>query len=1033
VEKVERLIIARRPSRRCEPLRVWRSIWRCAQVWLLVCWLSLGITRAEDIGPAQADPSQPITVAADWCSRWQQGVYEVIHLRGNCYLNQGLTYARAPEAVLWVDKTSSPAKVIAYMESTAEAKVAVDYQPIAAGKDKKALGREQAPTWFKRLSTSAPLRLKLPQPAPQSATRPAIYERGLSQFDPQRRRQLLLAQFTEFAPTPSNVEPLPPGMRSIQFFGRSDVAPNLESRQLPNGERVVLASGGIRVLVEGVASANLPTAFGPIGTIDISTDRAVIWTAGNALGVGGQSRQTQDVPLEVYMEGNIEFRQGDRVVYADRMFYDVRRQVGVILNAELLTPLPKTEQLEYQGLVRLKASAIRQLDGSRFVANNAQLTTSRIEEPSYHFGANQIAFEDFQTQTFNPLTGMPEIEHRQMAQSRGNTVYVRGIPVLYWPTIATDLSRPTFFINSVRAGSDSVFGTQLGMELDAYQLFGMRDAPAGTDWGLNFDYLSDRGFGHGTVFEYNRPDFLGHIGPATGIWDFWGIDDDGLDNLGRGRRTIDPEEDYRFRLFGRHRQRLQSGWEVIGEAGWTSDRTFLEQFYESEWDQQKDPRTGITLKRLADNRTLSIEANAQVNDFFTVTQWLPRADHYWLGESLFGDRLTWFEHSQAAYANLNYASTPTNPTLAALVNDGLPWEAGGQLRGERLVTRQEIDLPMNLGPVKVVPFALGELAHWGEAVDGDDLQRAYIHTGVRASVPFWAVFPDFHDPLFNLHGLAHKVVFDAEFAYADATRNFTELPLYDPLDDIAVTEVRRRVFDATLAPTITNPKFFPTTYALRSGLQGWVTSPSTEIADDLMTLRMGMRHRWQTKRGMPGQQHIVDWLTIDSNITWFPKENRDNFGQDFGLFDYDLRWHLGDRFTIVSDAATDFFGDGLRMISGGVLLNRPTRGNAYLGARSISGPINSTALLGSYSYRFSPKWISTAGLAIDFSDAGNIGQSLSVTRIGESLLVTVGVNVDEGKNNVGMKFMVEPRFLPKLRLTSKTGIEVPPAGAFGLE
>jgi len=45
----------------------------------------------------------------------------------------------------------------------------------------------------------------------------------------------------------------------------------------------------------------------------------------------------------------------------------------------------------------------------------------------------------------------------------------------------------------------------------------------------------------------------------------------------------------------------------------------------------------------------------------------------------------------------------------------------------------------------------------------------------------------------------------------------------------------------------------------------------------------------------------------------------------------------------------------------------------------------------------------------------------------------MGINVDQGKDNVGIQFLVEPRFLPKLRLTSMTGIEVPPAGAFGLE
>ncbi len=858
-------------------------------------------------------------------------------------------------------------------------------------------------------------------------------EIATEQVDPQLRRQMMLAQYTEFAPPSIGAKPqVSPGTRSIQFSARSDVPPNVKSKQLPNGQRVTTATGGFRILIEGLPDEKIPAALGPIGTIDISTDRAVVWTKGG-FALGGQAVQSQETPLEIYMEGNIEFRQGDRVIYADRMFYDVRRQVGVILDAEMLTPLPPTGNFEYQGLVRLRAAAIRMLDKSHFTAFGAEVTTSRLEVPTYSFGSNQISFEDLQSPVFDPITGETTINHNYKAESRGNTVRIHGLPAFYWPRLATNLNKPSFFIDNIRVGSDSVFGTQVMADFDAYQLLGIRNAPEGTDWGLSLDYLSDRGIGHGTDFSYDRQSFLGLQGPARGQWDFWGIADDGLDNLGLGRRAIVPEEDYRFRLFGRHRQQLQNGWELTAEAGWISDRTFLEQFYEQEWDEFKDPRTGLRLKRTADNRALSIEANVQLNDFFTETQWLPRADHYWLGESLLGDRLTWFEHSQAGYANLSNAKAPTNPTLAAQVDAGLPWEVGGGQKGERLVTRQEIDMPFALGAVKVVPFALGELAHWGEALDGDDLQRAYVNAGVRASIPFWAVFPDFRDPLFNLHGLAHKVVFDAEFTYADASRNFDELPLYDPLDDISITEFRRRVFDPTLPPTVVDPKFSPLTYAFRSGLQSLVTSPSTEIADDLMTLRTGMRHRWQTKRGAPGREHIVDWLTIDSNITYFPKQNRDNFGQDFGLFDYDLRWHLGDRFTIVSDGAADFFGDGLRMVSGGILLNRPTRGNAYLGVRSISGPISSNVLLASYNYRLSPKWISSASAAIDFSDAGTIGQTFSMTRIGESLLVSLGFNVDHAKDNVGVKFMVEPRFLPKLGLTRRTGIEVAPAGAFGLE
>ncbi len=1004
---------------------------------LVVACLAFGIFQGSVFAePAQSASTitEPITVAADWCCRWQQGTYEVWHLKGNCYINQGLTYARAPEAILWIDANrpaDEPNRLVVYMEASKAEQIVID-DPTSGAKQAK---RQMLPTWFNRLETTGELRMKLPEPVISTPSPPQIYDRGLTQFDPERQQQLLLAQYNEFLPPAVAVQPSPTGMRRIEYFPRSDVPYEIQSKTLPSGERAFIVSGGIRVLVEGLPTTGVPSAFGPIGTVDITTDRAVIWTAGGDTGLGGQSFQSQDTPLEIYMEGNIEFRQGDRVIYANRMFYDVRRQVGVILDAELLTPLPKTEDFEYQGLVRLRAAAIRQLDAANFSATDALVTTSRLEEPSYAFGANEITFQDLQTQAFDPQTGAVSTDHSQLAESQGNFVYLSGIPIFYWPTIATDLRKPSFFIDSVRAGNDDVFGFQTMFDLDAYQLLGIRNAPAGTDWGFSADYLSKRGFGHGTDFSYNRTDIFGFSGPAQGIFDYWGISDDGLDNLGFGRRDIVPEASYRYRLYGQHRQRLDSGWDVTAESGVISDLTFVEQYYEQEWDERRDPRTGLRAKRLIDNREFSIEANGQVNDFFTETEWLPRLDHYWLGQSLIDDRLTWFEHSQLAYGKINYATTPTNTTLAAQVVDGLPWEGppGSNLEGERLVTRQELDLPFMLGGVKVVPFALGELAQWGEDLNGEELQRAYIHTGVRASVPFWSVFPNVQDPLFNLNGLSHKVVFDAEASYADANEDFNQLPLYDPIQDQNILQMNRRTFTGLLPPQIKDPKFQAPFYAFRTGIQGWVTSPTTEIADDLMALRLGMRHRWQTKRGGPGRQHIVDWLTLDSNITYFPDADRDNFGQEVGLFDYDARWHLGDRFSILSDGFADFFGDGLKTISGGVLLNRPTRGNAYLGVRSITGPIESNALLGSYNYRISEKWISSAGASYDFSDSGSIGQSLSFTRIGESLLVTSGVTFDSSKDNVGFIFAVEPRFLPKLGLTSRTGIEIPPAGAFGVE
>ncbi len=872
--------------------------------------------------------------------------------------------------------------------------------------------------------------------------------------------------FPQTVPPPGPLVPAAPpnqpSFRRIRFFPRSEgLGWNLETVQSPGGDSVAVLTGGVNLVIQDLAVEGLPEAFGAIGDIDIETDRAVIWGIPSMANLGATT-QPSDLPLEIYMEGNIVFRQGDRIVYADRMFYDVRRRLGIILGAELLTPVPQSEDFQYAGLVRLRAAALRQLDESRFVAQNGLVTTSRLEEPSYSFAADTITFEDIQRPVVDPLTGAPAVdqtgqpvvEHQMLAESQNNFLYVAGVPVFYWPTLATDLQKPSYYIDNFRIRNDSIFGTQVLLELDAFQLLGM-DRPAGVEWDLNLDWLSERGIGFGNGAQYARDTFFNLAGPTTGRADAWFIDDNGVDNLGLGRRTVPPEEDFRGRAFWNHRQHLIGGllddWTVQAEVGWISDRNFLEQYYEQEWDENKDQITGVRLKRTYDNQSVSVEANARVNDFFTQTQWLPRLDHYWLGEPLLGDRLTWFSHSTAAYANIGIADPATNTSDWTL----LPWEVdstGARISaaGERFTTRHEIDWPIDLAPVKVVPFALGELAHWGEDINGDDLQRAYVHTGVRASIPFWMVDPTIRDPLFNLNGLAHKVVFDAEASYADATRDLNQLPLYDELEDDTQEEFRRRLFFPPFnggllpyymlgPPPSIDPKFDPRFYALRYGMQGWVTSPSTEIADDLALVRFGMRHRLQTKRGPLGEERIIDWLTFDSNATWFPDDDRDGApaaggsGDAFGLIDYDLRWHLGDRFSILSDGAADTFGDGLRTVSIGMLLNRPARGNFYLGFRTLQGPFDAKVLTAALNYRMSPKWIGSASASIDFGDAGNIGQSVAFTRIGESLIATIGGHIDESKDNIGVSFLVEPRFLPNLSVTRKTGIEIPPVGAFGLE
>jgi hypothetical protein len=1019
----------------------------------LALWLALMLCVSHafaEVDPPMADPAEPITVTAEQSQRWQEGEYVVWMLHGRCQLQQGQVIARSADAVLWVEPGDplhdEPSKIIAYLEND----VSIDYARNA--KPHRETGKRaqtiQARSWLGRFHTTSGIDLRAPMTGAQPPSRPQMVERSMEALNWSRRNGVEQAQYLAPAPGAApGAAQAQPMARNVSVRSRSSVPMQAES--LPSNdpqETIVTISSGVQVIISGIE--NVPGV--QTGVAIIEADRVVIWTTALAgLNLSGQSIEQSGGRWEFYLEGNIIFREGDRVIYADRMYYNVNMSRGTILNAEMLTPVP-----QYDGLVRLKADVLQQVNQQQFQAFGGALTSSRMGVPSYWFQAENVSFQDEQRPRIDPVTGQPAIDpvtgeaavaHQLNARSMNNFLYLGGVPLLYWPVMSTDLQKPNFYIDEVRFGSDKVFGTQAMIDWDLFQMLGIREPPAGTQWDLSTDYLSRRGFGLGTSVNYNREGFLGIPGPAIGKWDLWGLKDRGMDDLGKDRLSVSPETDWRGRALAQHRQQLGNGFQVTAELGLISDRNFLEQYFEYEWDELKDQTTGIELKRYVDNRSWDIIGDLRVNDFFTQTDWI-RGDYFMLGQSLIGDKLTWYSHSQAAYAHLQIA-TPPSPLQESQgdVFNLLPWEVESE--GLRAVSRQELDLPFQLGALKVVPYALGEVGTWGENIYGDSVTRLYGQAGVRASLPFWRVDPGVQSMMFNLNGLSHKVSFDVDFFYADANQDLQQFPLYDPVDDDSTEHFRNRFLQRTFIGASEIPEPFQERYyAMRSGMQRWVTSPTAEVADDLMLAQLGIRQRWQTKRGAPGQERIVDWITLDVEGTVFPEAQRDDYGSSFGMLDYDFAWHIGDRFTLLSDGYLDFFQyeqlapggstgewNGLQTVMVGAQITRPEVGNLFLGYRWVDGPITSQLIQSSLAYRMTEKWILTAGATVDTTNTGNIGQSLDVTRIGESLLVRLGFNVDTSRENIGMNISIEPRFLPRNRLGRVGGVQIPPAGAYGLE
>ncbi len=828
--------------------------------------------------------------------------------------------------------------------------------------------------------------------------------------------------------TPS--ETLPPvellqpdaGVRSVVISPRSSEPLNWQSMPSNNTfppEQITVISGGVNLLVRGIdqirdfeSLQGTPTD----GVLDLTADRVVIWTQSDENGnFSPEMFQGRNVPLQVYLEGNIEVRQGMNLIKAQKAFFDIREERALLINSELQSYIP-----ELEGSVRVRADRVRQLNNEKFHAQNAWVTASQFGKPTYRLQASDIFFEnryvlpwvgedDFRV---DPATGQVKPRAVPWVTSTNNTLLLNDFPIFYTPYLTGPAEDPQIPIREIGFSQDRIFGSQINTTWNLAKILGI-DLNPGTRWDLNLDFYSYRGPAVGTEIEYQGQDFFDLPGPYYGKAEGYYVHDDGTDNLGLDRRDLIPKEADRGQILWRHRQALAPDLTLIGELGFLSDRNFLEQYYESDFDTQKDYDTRIELSQQIDNLNLSIWGRYNLDDFDYQTDWLPKAEATLLGEPLLYDWLNYSQHSSLGYGIIGAIEPPTDP------NDlftPLPYYPEAQ--GAVAQSRHEISMPFNLGPLKLVPYVLGEAAYWqDDGFTGNDIDRYYGQVGVRSSIMFQKIFPNVQSDILGLNGLAHKHELGADYYYAESSRSLESIPQYNEFDDNAQERFRERLLVNTfggtlpLIPGYSTSPFDPRYFAVRNNAGSSVTSPYFELVDDQHVVRATSRHRLQTKVGPPEDQQIIDWMTLDLGISYFLNADRDNYGEDFGVLDAHYTWDVGSRTKILANAYMDFFESAPQLWDVGFITQRSTRGSMYLGYRQIEGgPIQSQLINFSTSYAMSQKWIATFGSSYDVGEMQDRGQSLTVSRLGQDFIFHVGANVDVSKNNVGVIFSVEPRF-----------------------
>lgn len=339
----------------------------------------------------------------------------------------------------------------------------------------------------------------------------------------------------------------------------------------------------------------------------------------------------------IYLEDNVIVTDADFTVRAPRVYYDVKDNKAVLLEAVIYS-YDATRKLP----LYMRAQTVRQTSANSFEAQGVQLTTSEFAEPHFAIAANKITLDRKQ------VDGEPKYQY----SAKDTTLRVKDTPFFYWPYLQGDLAQTP--LKRVKVGYSSKYGPELQTTWDAFALAG-EQAPDGVQLLGRADWLGEHGPAVGADLDYTATNMFGHAQA------YLVLDDNGKDSIG-GRRDVEHDGETRGFYQWQHRQYLINGSELSLESAYVSDETFLEEFFPDQAYESKPYETSLYWKKQQDDQALTFLTRYDLTDFtpqlstlqspgYTVDK-VPEITYYRTGTSLADDRLTWFSENSAGFMHV---------------------------------------------------------------------------------------------------------------------------------------------------------------------------------------------------------------------------------------------------------------------------------------------------------------------------------------------------------------------------------------------
>jgi lipopolysaccharide assembly outer membrane protein LptD (OstA) len=964
-----------------------------------------GLSVSRALAQAQP-PSETFKITADNAQTWDVGGTHVVQLTGNVNIQTDTAKMAANNAVVWLTPVGG--------EIPGQQRVEIAL--IGGARLEHAGATRSADRLFVTADVRATAELQVQQRLPQDASDSPLYR-----IASDLRNTPPSLQPTQWLLTPAGTQPTTaPATQPVQPVSpvRFD-AVNGQTTLSADGKLAYVLSGNVRLtqrrfLAPGAITSRQPGTESDL--IELRADRAVVFTQLRhlrELESSSRFKTVYDAVYAAYLEGDVQITQspGDprkvaNQLDAQRVYYDFGTDRAILTQAVI-------HSLEPQRQIPLivRADTIRQLSMGEYRATHATLTTSSFAVPSYSIHASSA----YVRQT---PSDVPEQGNRVTFEARDATLRVFDVPFFYLPVIGGSMTERGGALRTIELGDSRNNGFGVRTEWGLFETFG-QVPPENLDVWYNADFYSERGPASGLNADYQG----GFITETTRQpWDFKGdvrsyflFNDYGIDKLSRDRRQIDPSESFRGHFLWEHQHFFPEDWQVQFRYGWTSDPTFLEYWQQNYFNTGLPHDFEAYVKHQRDNEAYSILFQFQPNDVATTAEALnnafpspratgalvefshpfeverlPQLEYHRIGDSFGDDKLTSFSDVSVAGLRFNqgdpslfdYGFLNANPaTGREAVIPGFP--ALGQTgitnktvyRGD---VRQELDYPLRAGQFKLVPYVLGRYTAYSDSPDDGVINRVLVGAGVRVTTAFWKVDDSAYSDFLDVHRMRHVVEPELNLFTSVANYDRNDVFIYDDaIDDI----------------------------------------------HDVSVAQVGVRQRWQTKRGGPGNWRSVDFFTLDVSASFYANKPGDQMPPNGfrGLFfssvpeesiprdtiDAEAAWRVSDSTIVLADTSYNLNQMELATSSIGMAVQRDTHLSYFLGLRYI-GQIDSTIGAFAANYDLSTKYAMVLTESFNFSQRSSDETTFSVIRKFDRFWLSVGVFYDAIEDDSGFRFAFYP-------------------------